>query len=206
MTIDRSVGNSSSLITLTGCLTLLEALDERHIPSLMRIAQATPELFALTNTPVSVSERDSYFSHAFRERDLGKALPFAIIRLADGTVVGTTRFGEIDYHNKRCAIGHTWLAPSCHGSGINSDAKYVMLVHAFDEMSLNRVQFQTDARNIVSRRALEKLGAGFEGILREHRQTKLGETADTAIYSIVASEWPQLKAALEARVRLKAGI
>lgn len=185
-------------IILEGRIIRLEPLGPHHVPALMDIARASPEAFSLTNTPLTVQERDDYFGRAFADLEAGVAYPFAIVSKGSGAVVGTTRFNHIDALELRCDIGYTWLDPAQYGGRVNREAKRLMLSYAFEVMGVNRVQFQADVRNVRSCRALEHLGAQREGVLRMHALARDGFPRNSAIYSIIAPEWPAVKAALEA--------
>ncbi|MEX2534510.1 MAG: GNAT family protein [Trueperaceae bacterium] len=188
---------------LSGNSILLSPLLPDHIAPLMNIARESPEIFVWTSTPRSDEERDHYFGQAFAQRDSGVALPFAIVRKESGAVAGTSRLNELDLPNRRCSIGYSWIAPCHHGDGTNLESKYLLLEYAFEELSVNRVQFQVDERNTASRRALEKLGATQEGRLRLHMLAKDGTYRNTVIYSIVAAEWSEIKPRLVERMRGK---
>jgi RimJ/RimL family protein N-acetyltransferase len=127
-------------------------------------------------------------------------MPFAIVRRADDTIVGTTRYWKIDTANRKLEIGHTWLAQSAQRTAINTEAKYLLLAHAFDEMKCVRVQFQTDELNLRSRAAIERLGARQEGILRNERIMPDGRRRNSVRFSIVDDEWETVKAGLERRL------
>lgn len=185
---------------LTGLLIILEPLEAKHIPALMEIATSSPRAFALTNTPTNIEEGEVYFDDALRGLALGTTRPYAIRHLASGTLIGTTRIHEIDLRNRKCSIGYTWLDPRHHGDGSNTESKYLLLRHAFEDLAVNRVQFQVDYRNGASRRALERLGAQEEGRLRSHLLAKDGSYRTTAIYSIIREEWRAIKENLRNRI------
>lgn len=190
-----------SPLILEGTIVRLEPLQPHHVPTLMEIARASPDAFALTNTPLTDQERDTYFRQAFGDRQAGVAYPFAVVLRETGAVVGTTRFNHIDGREHRCDIGFTWLDPAQYGGRVNREAKRLMLSYAFEVMGVNRVQFQADVRNVRSCRALEHLGAKREGVLRMHALARDGLPRNSAIYSIIAPEWPTVKADLEAEAR-----
>jgi RimJ/RimL family protein N-acetyltransferase len=144
-----------------------------------------------------------YISAALRERDAGRALPFVTVKLPGGKIVGCTRFGNYAPEHLRVEIGWTWLEPSAQGSGLNTEAKYLMLRHAFEQLKCRRVEFKTDVNNARSRAALRKIGAREEGLLRAHMQTGNGRSRDTVYSSIIASEWPSLRLRLEGELREK---
>jgi len=142
----------------------------------------------------------SYIEQALRDRDAGMAVPFATVERASGRVVGSTRFGNIVPAHRRVEIGWTWLAPAWQRTRINTEAKYLMLRHAFEVWGAIRVELKADARNEKSCRAIQRIGAKPEGILRQHIITHTGRYRDTAYFSILDSEWPEVKLALEERL------
>jgi RimJ/RimL family protein N-acetyltransferase len=125
---------------------------------------------------------------------------FATVERASGTPVGSTRFLSIDRVNRHLEIGWTWVAPRFHGSGVNDEAKLLQLTHAFETLGCHRVQFKTDSLNERSRGALAGIGASFEGVFRNHMVMPDGRLRHSAWYSVVAEEWPSVKAHLEARL------
>ena len=138
---------------------------------------------------------------ALREQAEGRALPFATVARAGGKVAGSTRFGSIDRSHRRVEIGWTWLGRAWQRTPVNTEAKLLMLAHAFECWGCIRVEFKTDALNQASRAAIVRLGAREEGVFRKHMITESGRRRDTVYYSIVDEEWPALKARLEARLR-----
>jgi RimJ/RimL family protein N-acetyltransferase len=189
-------------ITLRGAHVRLEPLEERHIDDLVRASGgADPELYRMSAVPVGLVEVRDYVQTALRRRDAGTALPFATVRLSDETVVGSTRFFDFEWFFGRrfpdtCEIGYTWLNHTAIRSAVNTEAKFLMLRHAFEEWDIASVCLHTDARNARSRAAIERIGAKFEGVLRAHRPAADGGLRNSARYSIVAAEWPQVKARL----------
>jgi RimJ/RimL family protein N-acetyltransferase len=155
-----------------------------------------------------------YVRAAMEDQSTGWALPFAIRDLHRQAIVGSTRFLDLDYWSWPPAwppgrttprpdaiptvaeIGSTWLAPSAQGTGCNTEAKLLMLAHAFDTWGVLRVTLKTDARNAHSRRAIERIGGRFEGIRRAHSRAVDGSVRDTAYYSVIVEEWPDVRAGL----------
>ncbi len=176
----------------------LEPLTEEHLEPLLNIATASPEHYRHTSTPTTPEEAGRYFSRAFRERDEGKTYVFAL--LAGNELVGTSRYHTLDYANRKCEIGFTWLSLPAQGTGINTESKYLMLRYAFETLDFLRVQFQTDARNIQSQRAIKRLGAVYEGTLRAERIVQGGRIRDTMLFSIIHTEWPEVKRGLETQL------
>jgi len=146
---------------------------------------------------------------AFVERGLaeqarGLTIPFATVERASGKVIGGTRYLNIDAANRRVEIGSSWLVPAWQRTPANTEAKYLMLRHAFEQLGCVRVEFKTDAMNQQSRNAIRRLGAKEEGILRQHIVCWDGRLRDTVYFSILDSEWPAVKAKLEARLTIRA--
>ncbi len=142
---------------------------------------------------------------ALQWRTEGHSLPFATVLIASGEVIGSTRFGNIEFAHKRAEIGWTWLAAAHHNSGANTEAKYLMLRHAFEHWGLNRVELKTDVLNEKSRRAIAALGAQQEGIMRRHIVNEGGRVRDSVFFSLIAEEWPRVKAALEIKMARRGG-
>jgi RimJ/RimL family protein N-acetyltransferase len=193
-------------LVLSGRHVRLEPLAHRHIDGLVMATAADPSLYQWSPVPQGRSEAVGYVETALAWRDAGTALPFAIVRLDDGTVVGSTRFWNIERwswpegHSRYgrvppdgCEIGYTWLARSAIRTAVNSEAKLLMLSHGFETWHVLRVCFHTDARNQRSRAALERIGGKFEGILRAHRMAADYTARDSVRYSIVEAEWPSVK-------------
>ena len=195
--------NTAHLIgspVLEGRYVRLEPLEERHLPGLAEIA-FDPELWRWTASQVLTPEDlADYVRAAQQERRAGKAIPFATIERSSGRVVGSTRFGNIDVANRRVEIGWTWIAQPWQRTAINTEAKYLMLRWAFEQLGCIRVEFKTDVLNEKSRRAIARLGAVEEGILRSHMITASGRIRDTVYYSIISSEWPRVRAGLEEKL------
>lgn len=120
-------------------------------------------------------------------------LPFIIVLRESNQIVGTTRFLNIDSHNRRLEIGHTWIAKSFRRTSVNTEAKFLMLQHAFEKLNCIAVEIRTDVLNVVSRKAIERLGAKQDGILRNHKIMRDGRIRDTVCYSIIKDEWPYVK-------------
>ena len=198
---------------LAGRHVRLEPLAHVHIPGLVAAAREDSALYRWSTVPQGVMEMAQYVDSALGGREAGSALPFATVRAEDDTVIGSTRFFELERwawpaghpHSRRngfdsCEIGYTWLAASTSRTAANTEAKLLMLSHAFEAWGVHRVCFHTDVRNERSRAALERIGAQFEGVLRAHRLAADLVPRDSARYSIVAAEWPQLKQRLQERL------
>lgn len=187
--------------TLQGRQVRLEPLTPGHAPGLF--AAATPEIFRYLNIPPfgAVADADKFIADALVAQATGTEVPYATVRSVDGVVVGTTRFIDIRRPHRGLEIGWTWLTPRAQRTAINTEAKYLMLVQAFEQWGALRVQLKTDANNAQSRAAILRLGAKFEGVLRKQMyRPHDGYERDTAMFSIIAPEWPEVKARLTAKL------
>jgi len=193
-------------VTLSGKYVRLEPLGRCHIGGLVAAAAVDPSLYQWNFVPQGEAEAGRFIDTAVAWRDAGTALPFATIRVADGAVIGSTRFFDIERwawpqnhprHGRRdpdvCEIGYTWLTSAAIRTAANTEAKLLMLTHAFEIWQALRVCLHTDARNIRSRAAIERIGGKLEGILRAHRMAPDATARDSVRYSIVAAEWPEVK-------------
>lgn len=183
-------------LILKGRIVELHPVEEATLDGLFAVA-GDPELWRLTS--VDYSDPAIFypsFKAALRERELGKAYPFLIRLAGSGRIIGTTRLLDMAPGDKRIEIGVTWIARECWGRGVNQECKLILLRHCFEQLGVNRVQFRAKADNARSRRALEKIGATFEGVLRKDRIEPNGKPRDTAIYSIVSDDWPSVEARL----------
>lgn len=136
------------------------------------------------------------FKTAMHDRECGKAYPFLVCLGDSGRVIGTTRLLEFQPHDKKVEIGVTWIASEFWGRGINAECKQLLLEYCFETLGVNRIQFRAKADNARSRRALEKIGAMFEGVMRKDKIEPNGNPRDTAFYGIVREDWPTVKAQL----------
>ena len=141
-----------------------------------------------------------YIEMALQQQASGTALPFATIERVSGRAVGSTRYADIDVENRRLEIGYTWVAPRWQRTPVNTEAKYLMLRHAFETWGCIRVELKTDSLNERSRKAILRIGAKQEGIFRNHMVTHSGRLRHSVYFSIIDSEWPAVKVALEARL------
>jgi RimJ/RimL family protein N-acetyltransferase len=188
-------------VTLEGTRVRLEPLTQSHQPALVAIG-LDEDLWRWTpSAPVRKPEdMTAYIAFALAERDAGRALPFATVDRATGRVIGSTRYGAIEPRHRRAEIGWTWLGRDWQRTAANTEAKYLMLRHAFETLGCVRVELKTDALNERSRAAIRRIGAREEGILRQHMITTTGRIRDTVYYSVLDSEWPQVKTELERRL------
>lgn len=191
---------------LLGDTIRLEPLEPHHAGDLATAASVDPSLYQWSPVPQGAEAAASYIATANAWRDAGTAMPFAIVRLDDGVVIGSTRFWNIERwawpsgharHGRpspdACEIGYTWFTASAIRTGANTEAKYLMLCHAFDRWDVLRVCLHTDARNARSQAAIERIGGRREGILRAHRMAADFTPRDSMRYSIVAGDWPETK-------------
>ena len=180
-------------VTLQRGALRLEPLVDADIPALVALAERNRDQLIYLNGPL----RPDWYRLALAEQREGRAVVFTL-RMAD-RIVGTTRFADFDPALPAAELGWTWLDQAEHGSGLNTSIKYLLLRHAFDEWHLVRLQLKTAASNLRSQRAIEKLGARREGVLRNHRRLADGRLDDTVLYSITDLEWPAVRDALGAR-------
>ena len=196
-----------SVAALSGRYVFLEPLRSDHVDEIAAAAGGDRSSFGYTQVPDGGDEAAGYVRWLLDDAAHGRAAPFVQRRADDGVIVGCTRFlnplwplGRVD--PDEVEIGGTWLSAAAQRTPINSEAKLLLLTHAFDVWKARRVAICTDARNEQSRRAIERLGATFEGVMRRHRRsTRAGEDAllrDTATYSIIVDDWPAIEARLEA--------
>lgn len=188
------------LTTLQGPRILLRPLQYSDADALLRAA-ADGELWNLTVTVVpSASTVDSYLKKAIDGRDAGTVMPFVIVLKDSGEVIGSTRFWKIDPLNRKLEIGSSWISARWQKSFVNTEAKYLMLRHAFEVLDCVRVQFTTDENNQKSRNAILRLGAQQEGIVRHERIMPDGRKRNSVRFSIIDDEWPQVRQALEQKL------
>ena len=176
-------------VTLTGHHVTLEPLTQHHL-SEIRHAASDGQLWTLFFTSVPTPDRGSqWIAAALSAQAEGKALPFVVRSNTCGRIIGSTRFCNRDAANKRLEIGHTWYAKSVQRSAVNTECKLLLLTHAFEQLDCIAVEFRTDWFNQTSQRAIERLGAKRDGILRNHIIMPDGRIRDTVVYSILNSEW-----------------
>ena len=197
---------STQEFVLQGRHIRLEPIEHRHVDGLAAASADDASLYQWSPVPRGKVEATKYVDTAVAWRDAGTAMPFAIVRVQDGVVLGSTRFWNLErwawppghpLHGRgapdACEIGYTWLSRSAIRTAANTESKLLMLTHAFEVWQVLRVCFHTDARNQRSRAALERIGGQFEGILRAHRMAADYIPRDSVRYSIVAAEWPAVK-------------
>ena len=183
--------------TLEGSHVRLEPLAKAHLAGLVLVG-LDEELWRWIPVPVRTAEEmDAYIDTALEEQKRGVSLPFALMERATGRAIGSTRYGNIDRTHRRAEIGWTWVALEWQRTAVNTEAKYLLLRHAFETLGCIRVELKTDSLNERSRAAILRIGAQEEGILRNHMITANGRIRHTVYFSIVDSEWPAVKARLE---------
>lgn len=184
------------VVTLNGAFARLEPLSDAHCEGLIE-ATKDGELWRLWYTTVpSPQGMAGEIERRLKLREAGSMLPFAVIDLASGRPAGMTTYMNIDAVNRRVEIGSTWYRKSVQRSGINTECKLLMLRHAFETLDCIAVEFRTHFLNQQSRRAIERVGAKLDGVLRNHMRMADGSLRDTCAYSIIASEWPAVRANL----------
>jgi len=188
-------------VTLYGNVIRLEPLSEDHAKELA-IAGKDKSIWAymLYGTPITDDSMLSWIKDILARRDLGHDLPFAVVHLATGRVIGATRYLDMRPEQKGLEVGGTWYALEFQRTPVNTECKYLLLKYAFESLGCIRVQLKTDLRNIRSQIAIERLGAVKEGILRNHMITPEGVIRDSVYYSILDTEWINVKKILEEKL------
>ncbi|MEC3952096.1 GNAT family protein [Nocardia sp. CDC153] len=208
-------------VTLTGRLVRLEPLAPQHASGLAEAAAGNRDDYAFTPVPHGVDEALEYVAQALSGHASGTSLAFAIIAVAGGRVLGSTRFTRFDYWQgpvvwplvhgtpngdpllavpDAAEIGNTWLSREARGAGINLESKLLLLQHAFEVWRVRRIAMRADVRNLRSRMAIERLGATSDGVRRAHSRGLDGEVRSTAFYSILDEEWPTVRATIEGQL------
>lgn len=185
-------------VTLQGRVVRLEPLDIRHAADLVDIITPDTAIYNATVPRELTLPVFEQYIDALNKRP--NYVAFAFVHLETGKAVGVTTFMDIQNHNRVVEIGSTWIGKPYQGTLVNPEAKYMMLRHAFEDQGALRVQLKTDNRNLQSQRAIEKLGAVREGLLRKHMILPDGHVRDTVMYSITDDEWPDVKQRLETRL------
>jgi len=193
--------------TLVGKVVRLEPLRYQHVPGLLTAATNGAELYRWSAVPQDEAQVRQVVEAAVAARDGGTAVPFAVIRTADDTVIGSTRFFDLGYWAwpdgrertgpDTCEIGYTWLSPAAIRTGANTEMKRLMLTHAFEVWQVASVALHTDARNQRSRDAMARIGLRYEGVLRAHRLGTDGKPRDSARFSVTAADWPAVRQHLD---------
>jgi RimJ/RimL family protein N-acetyltransferase len=187
-------------VTLGGSIVRLEPLAESHLEGLAEVA-FDPSIWRWTIArPTDLPGLRAWLDAALANAAAGSEMPFATVDVLTGRPIGSTRFMSIVPEHRRLEIGWTWVAPAWQRQGANQEAKYLQLRHAFEDLGANRVEFKTDSRNERANPALLAIGATFEGTFRNHMVMPDGPLRHSNYYSVIAEEWPDRKAKLEARI------
>lgn len=188
-------------VQLSGYIVRLEPLSEAHVPDLAVVGQdeAIWQFLPYGNINTEAKMSD-HVKMLLARAAQGTDLPFAVILLESNQSIGCSRYLEIRVNHRSVEIGGTWYGREYQRSGVNTECKYLLIKHAFETLGCIRVQFKTDARNLRSQKALERLGAVTEGLLRKQMITADGHVRDSIYYSIIDSEWPSVKASLEEKL------
>ncbi len=188
-------------VTLYGRYIRLEPLSLSHVPDLARVGcDESIWRYMLYGNIRTEADMRAWVEDLLERQRRGSDLPFAVIHLESGSAIGATRYLDIRPEHRGLEIGGTWYAVAHQRTAANTESKYLLLKHAFETLGCIRVQFKTDLRNERSQRALERIGAVKEGILRNHMILQDGTIRHSVYYSIIRSEWPQVKAHLEAKL------
>lgn len=187
-------------VTLEGSVVRLEPIRREHARLFWEVAKSDLEdIFRWIPYPMKTQDDfERAIAKAFEEQERGDSVVFATVERESGRTIGSTRFMNIDRSNRRVEIGSTWIAPAWQRTAVNTEAKFLMLRHAFEEWKCIRVELKTDALNQKSRNAILRIGAKEEGTLRRHLITWTGRVRDTVYFSILDDEWPPVKTKLEA--------
>ena len=177
----------------------LEPLHASHYSELYQIAQ-DENIWNFNASKAFGEQFNPWFDKAIRCFGKLEHLPYVVRRLSDNKLIGSTRYYDIQREHRRLTIGYTWYIPEVWGTYVNPQSKLLLLAFAFENLQMNRVEFVTDSRNTRSQAAIKKLGAIEEGVLRQHMILKDGHIRDTVVFSIIKSDWSQVKMSLQSRL------
>ena len=187
-------------LTLSGTHIQLEPLRAEHAAALLDAGRA-PQVWTFMPARAATPEAmERWLDRALQAERLGREYPFVVRRLRDDRIIGSTRYLDVQEEDRTAEIGWTWYEPAAWATAVNPEAKFLLLRHAFEDWHAIRVALKTDIRNLRSQSAITRLGAVYEGTLRNQRIRPDGSYRDTPIYSIIESEWPLVKGSLEARL------
>ena len=192
------------VVTLEGAYVRLEPLAETHLDGLAEVGLDEDLWQWIPFSVRTKEEMAAYVKTALEERARGVSLPFATVERATGQVIGSTRYGNIDRQHHRVEIGWTWVARAWQRTAVNTEAKYLMMRHAFETLGCLRLELKTDSLNERSRAAILRIGAKEEGTFRNHMVTASGRIRHTVYFSVIDAEWPAVKAGLEAKLEAHA--
>jgi RimJ/RimL family protein N-acetyltransferase len=179
--------------TLEGQSIHLVPMEESHKTELSKVLMSS-EIWEFTWRTITTSEEiDLLLANALENKSKGSQIPFTIVDRASGRIIGSTRIGDIDLINRNVEIGWTWLSPDYWRTSVNTECKYLLLQYCFEELKVIRVQFSVSGQNVRSQRAVERIGAKKEGVFRKHRIKPDGSIHDNIFYSIIDTEWPNVK-------------
>lgn len=197
-----AVGDGSlGPVTLAGRHIRLEPLRPEHAAGLL--AAARPEVWAHTSAILDTPEAiDHYIAAALTTQEQGREYPFAVVEAENGRILGSTRYLDVNHQHRAAEIGWTWYTPEVWGTAVNPEAKLLLLRHAFEDWGAIRMCLLTDVRNLHSQAAIRKLGAKYEGTLRNHRIRRDGSYRDSVLFSITRDEWPAVEIGLRTRLNL----
>ncbi|MCB9047072.1 MAG: GNAT family N-acetyltransferase [Chitinophagales bacterium] len=184
-------------LVLSGSKVSLQPLKPEHFPALIRAAQNTRIWEQYGRNGADISIMQTFLDDALALRIIQQHYPFTIINTISGEIIGTTRIAYIDYSNKTLEIGWTWYVPEVWGKGYNEECKLLLLTHCFEKLGAIRTQLKTRDTNLRSRNSIQRIGATFEGILRNHMLNEDGSIRNTAMFSITQEEWPVRKEKLK---------
>ncbi len=188
-------------VTLEGRYIRLEPLRQHHAAGLYQ-AGAAPEIWEHMSVQFTgLQSAEAFIQAALSAEEAGREYPFAVVDRATAKVIGSTRFMDVDVTNRSAEIGWTWYTPTVWGTRVNPEAKLLLMQHAFEVWGARRVWLKTDSLNTHSQAAMRKMGAQYEGTLRQHRFRRDGSMRDTVVFSVIDPEWPAVKAGLQERLR-----
>jgi RimJ/RimL family protein N-acetyltransferase len=187
-------------VTLEGAHVRLAPLRPEHAPALLQAGRDPSVWQWMPARPTTPPAMEAWLSKAVQAESQGREYPFVVIRRADDSVIGSTRYLDVQEDDRTVEIGWTWYMPEVWGGVVNPESKFLLMRHAFEDWHAIRVALKTDVKNLHSQAAIRKLGARFEGTLRNQRIRPDGSYRDTVIFSIIENEWPAVKATLQQRI------
>lgn len=183
--------------TLHNEKVILKPMEDSDIKGIYEVAVYPEIWWYLSITIASIEDTKNYVTTSLANKEKGVEFPFVIIDPATNAIIGSTKYMDIDVKHKRLEIGFTWLTPAYWRTPVNTNCKYLLLQYCFEVLNLNRVQIKTDHENKQSQKAIERIGAQKEGILRNHMIRKDGTVRNTVMYSVTSEDWPMVKSKLE---------